>query len=440
MKKFIGHSIHGFIVKTFSIAAVISSTGVYAGAVYPSTSLDTMNARIIKLEKENQVLKEEVVKNKNAIVTSSEKNTKRVRSLKESVEKQSSRMKMDGFMSAGILKGEGDYKYGSVDKHVDFSEGYHYRSDSVVGLQFNYALAEQTNAIVQLVATGSESFKVEAEWAYLRHYFDDDFHLSVGRFRLPFYYHSETVEVGFAYPMVRPATEVYISEVTSIEGASLYKGFELGDHRFSLRLDLFGTSTELLSVESGHILVAEYEYGDLLARAVYAEMDLEIKGVDLTIENRGYTGALVYDDGTYMSSFEAIRTDPKSGPFYSFEAFVAMFARKFGPWTPYLSVATIYSGERNDDPLAYISRMVQSPEEFTAPTVRFSGDSVTPGFRYDYSSKIALKFEATHFINGEEEPDGLGGVNTSLGYLTGDGPSGEDDDLVVYSFVVDAVF
>src|SRR3990167_8077009 len=120
MKKFIGHSIHDLIAKTFSIAAVISSTGVYASA-----TLDDMNARIIKLEKENQVLKEEVVKNKNAIVTSSEKNTKRVRSLKESVEKEASRMQMNGFISAGILKGEGNYQYGSVDKHVDFSEGYH---------------------------------------------------------------------------------------------------------------------------------------------------------------------------------------------------------------------------------------------------------------------------------------------------------------------------
>ncbi len=85
-------------------------------------------------------------------------------------------------------------------------------TDSLVGIQANYALTPQVEAVVQLqgkrrVATAKTSESLE--WAFVAYRPSDDWTVRVGRTSPPVYLLSEYRNVGFAFPSVRPNMEMY---------------------------------------------------------------------------------------------------------------------------------------------------------------------------------------------------------------------------------------
>ncbi len=133
----------------------------------PST--EELTLRVKKLEK--------------LISTDEKKNTKRLQNLKEKLSRDQDRLKINGFLTAGVVKGEGNLINGTEANGLDFSEGLGYRTDSVAAVQFNYMLTQQAQAIMQLVATGPKEFEVEAEWLYLKYQLTDQLAFRAGRMR-----------------------------------------------------------------------------------------------------------------------------------------------------------------------------------------------------------------------------------------------------------------
>lgn len=81
--------------------------------------------------------------------------------------------------------------------------------DSVFGLQFTAPVNERARATVQVNGHGSDDFRPETEWAYLTWKATDAVDLKAGRQRIPFFMISDFLEVGYAYPWVRPPVDVY---------------------------------------------------------------------------------------------------------------------------------------------------------------------------------------------------------------------------------------
>lgn len=101
--------------------------------------------------------------------------------------------------------------------------GWTLKPDSKLGLQGTMHLTGLTTSITgQVVARGARDGKANLEWIYLSHEFSDKLTLQVGRKRIPFFYYSDSQDVGLAYPWVHLPAQMYGWEVVNYNGVSLY--------------------------------------------------------------------------------------------------------------------------------------------------------------------------------------------------------------------------
>ncbi|HET8706212.1 MAG TPA: hypothetical protein VFM46_07925, partial [Pseudomonadales bacterium] len=113
---------------------------------------------------------------------------------------------------------------------------------SVAGLQFDYRLNPKATLTAQYVARGSEGWNLEAEWAYVNYSFRPDVSMKAGRLRSAFFMFSESQEVGFSYPWVKPPIELYNSLLTAADGFELKKKFTFGDWSGDIRSSITSAS------------------------------------------------------------------------------------------------------------------------------------------------------------------------------------------------------
>ncbi len=129
-----------------------------------------------------------------------------------------------GFMSiaAGRTTNQGEsytvdpINMGAYTNELNFSP------ESIVGLQAQARISDKLRGTVQLVAKGANHYEPEAEWAYISYDLKENLTVNAGRFRLPTYYYSDFLDVGYAYYWIRPPAEIYELPVSSIEGVNLY--------------------------------------------------------------------------------------------------------------------------------------------------------------------------------------------------------------------------
>lgn len=113
-------------------------------------------------------------------------------------------VQLDGFLTAAAtVTDTGQAAFLGARDEVRFD------SDSVFGLQFALPVNERARATVQITGRGRDDFRPEAEWAYLTWQASDALDVKAGRQRIPFFMISDFLEVGYAYPWVRPPVDVY---------------------------------------------------------------------------------------------------------------------------------------------------------------------------------------------------------------------------------------
>ena len=128
------------------------------------------------------------------------------------------RMKVNGFISAGVTSSDSDTNL----NWMDITDAENHTSLFTAGLQFQFAANDKTDIVLQLVADEENGDTVvEASWAYISYELMNDsmdlmgfgsldgLSVRAGRLRLPWYQASEYLEVGYAYPWVTPPTAVY---------------------------------------------------------------------------------------------------------------------------------------------------------------------------------------------------------------------------------------
>jgi len=94
--------------------------------------------------------------------------------------------------------------------------------DTLGGIQVNMNLFDpKASIVVQLVATGSNNYNVQTDWAYFNYEFNDMFAVRVGRVLLPVLLYSDYVNVRYAYPWLRLPQEVYSLASTEDTGGVL---------------------------------------------------------------------------------------------------------------------------------------------------------------------------------------------------------------------------
>jgi hypothetical protein len=367
------------------------------------------------------------------------------KSLKSWTQTQLDRFDINGYWSTGVAMGSNNAELGPTG----YDEKPNFRADSIVAIQLNFHLSEIDELVVQLVAPGLNRFEVNAEWAYLSHKATDDLTLRAGRLRMPYYFMSETIDIGFTYPWVRPPLEIYVANQPTLEGADLlykyqafgwshllqviggtsdfkYEPFEAFDPVFgtvSIKLD-----DNRILIEEEYSINTSSAYNDWTVRLGYSHMyftntyrvflgNTLINELDVDQRGEYYNAAVQFDDGDWISILEFGLFNAKVvGPIQDNKAGYYMLGHRFGRWLPHLTVGKSYS--------------VNDPEA-TQPQPKppiTQQNSYSLGARYDYSAKIALKWQIDRF-NHFADTKGVFGNDAVVG-----------DAVTLYSFVIDSVF
>lgn len=118
-------------------------------------------------------------------------------------------------------------------------KGWQFDQESLLGIQLKKEFSPQLSFTTQLIARArnpNQGSKPSIDWAYLSWNPAKDLPLTVqlGRMRIPLYYYSDYLYIGYAYPWVRPAPDVYGWPIYAYDGASLTWKQQLGQSDWSM--------------------------------------------------------------------------------------------------------------------------------------------------------------------------------------------------------------
>lgn len=200
--------------------------------------------------------------------------------------------------------------------------------DSLAGLQFNGNLLPQLSAVVQLIVQQQFDDHVlpGLEWANLRYQITPDLSVRAGRIVLPTFIDSESRQIGYANPWVRPPPEVYsLLPITHNDGLDISYRLNVQDLTNTLQ-GMFGWNVEHSPPAIGgdgrsnelwgFSDTAEYDHFTL--HLSYEALHLTIAGLDPLFDTfaafgaRGEAIAQLYDvdDKPFITKSVGVSYDP----------------------------------------------------------------------------------------------------------------------------------
>lgn len=183
-------------------------------------------------------------------------------------------------------------------------DDFNFRPESKLALQASSNLGNGLSVTAQAIARGSDDFNVEMEWAFVSYDFGDASRINVGKLRIPFYQYSDFLDVGYAYPWIRPPQSVYDLFFSTMEGANLQFNGALGSWDSGVQLVLGRTANELtISGEESQADLRNLWGGAwtvnndwLTLRAAYFQADTSITNTTLATIEGGLRAASFTDN------------------------------------------------------------------------------------------------------------------------------------------------
>jgi hypothetical protein len=212
---------------------------------FPSWSATNEAQQNEDLQEEINTLKTTVQKLETHIIKGEKQARNKLRPLGEKIREQQRALKVSGFASYGLTKSTRNIELADVL----FRDEFYYRSDSVMGLQLDYMFDEHFTSTLQMVAKGYDEFDVEAEWVYLTYRFNEHWSAVGGRFRQPLFIYSDLLEVGVAYPWVRPPWPFYYTAASATEGFKATYQITMGAFHHEASLIVSSSINKILGLE-----------------------------------------------------------------------------------------------------------------------------------------------------------------------------------------------
>jgi hypothetical protein len=361
-------------------------------------------------------------------------------------------IQFDGFITVGAAIHDDDTNSatGSENRYIGslgdrgITENLTFETDTRFGLQISSEVSESMKVVAQLLGRGTISnFDAIVEWAYVDYEFVDWLSLRAGKIKQPVYLVNDYVEVGYAYPWIRPPVEVYYQNnpLNTVNGAGLLFSFPVGPGALSF-YPYVGSNRDDIPNTGG---------------AAYFEAE-NIVGIDVKYSGRGYTvhastfqcevntfgrldnvetgfgpvnidlngkgdcdvtsAGLTFDVANvvvYAEWQERTTTETLSRPFGDQDAWYATLGYRIGKWLPHLTYATIDGKASTVLPGAGCPVAAADPVTgnctSTTPGDPAAGfnfpvaiqSSVTAGLRYEINDSAALKFEYA-VVDVENDP------------------------------------
>lgn len=428
------------LIRTLLLVIFTSFTAVVA--VNAQTNIEQ---RLNQLEAQNQQLK--------AKVEQLEKNASNKTALNRSKNDLASRFKINGFVSAGVTSSDQsrplNYRPNGFNDDNDFN------SDSVFGVQATFKMSDKLKASAQLVANAWEDWDVNLEWGYLSYQPNNDWQIKAGRLRVPFYYYSESLDVGYSYPWVRPPLPLYNNELSNYDGMDFTYRYRIGNatHRISAYIGSFEFDDKSDPSRSAKVkgddifgLNLTTNWMNWTFRWAYSHIDVQadmditypvnlqslglspqpvtiLSSTKLVLSDKlNYNGITTsYDNGSFFATGEIATIDVEEAKLLSDEVTgVLTVGYRYNKVTPFVGYGRAYF----KDALPKGSAARLNNRDYKLNFI---------GARYDIHPGVSLKLQWDHFYDFE----GTAGPFDQADLIR---KGGRFDDVNIYSFVIDAVF
>jgi hypothetical protein len=112
-------------------------------------------------------------------------------------------------------------------------KGWQFDQESLAGIQIKKEFSPTFSATAQLVSRANNpnaGSRPTVDWAYVswQPSADSNWTFQAGKFRIPLYYYSDYLYIGYAYPWVRPMPDVYGWPIYAYEGVNASYRTQLG--------------------------------------------------------------------------------------------------------------------------------------------------------------------------------------------------------------------
>lgn len=349
---------------------------------------------------------------------------------------------------------------GNIENKVGFT------NDSRIGIQLSAKINREVSVTGQLLARGTEdNFNMKADWAFVTYRAADALSIRGGKLKLTTFLVSDYIEVGYAYPWIRPPQEVYYANpISTMSGADALVRFNFGDYSLLFQpyygvsrgeqavvpQEAATTMPACLSPPPGAVNYSTCPAGTV----VYADFTADgLTGVNLSFGSdvftvrAGYLQTLVsapafqvsYEKATFTSVggtldwkglvfyTEYFQRDIEGAANMAFpnqKGAYATFGYRFGKFLPHLTLAAL---DDNDNPATLGGRPLKQT-------------SATLGLRYELGTGAALKMEAQ-----QVKPDCTGKAGEICRGLLIANPDAatspeRNESVMIYSLAVDVVF
>jgi len=157
------------------------------------------------------------------------------------------RFGLSGFGTLGVVRSDkDDYHFRSSGTQSARGPGQNFDPsvDSVLGLQGTGHLHDQLDFTVQAISRQAVGYNYSPHitWAYLRYRATPALTVRVGRTTTPFFMFSDSLNVNFATPWVRPPPEVYnLNPFSDLDGIDLLYRIPVGEMDLEIQ-GFFGNS------------------------------------------------------------------------------------------------------------------------------------------------------------------------------------------------------
>ncbi len=363
-------------------------------------------------------------------------------------------IEFDGFLTTGFAIHNQSQSNGQKLVYLDeITEDFTFLQDSKFGLQITADVAENMQVVAQILASASdENYSMDVEWAYLDYAASDSVSLRAGRIKQPVFLISDYLEVGYAYPWIRPPAEAYSNmPVDSIIGVEMLYQTKIGSMNFGFQ-PYFGTNTEGVPGQPTVNFFADNYIGlALRLENRYVTMQLSSFQTDVSTEDSrilnpmnsqgtallsvaslswdiadfvGYTEYTTRDieanTGT-LSNGNGFNEVPFDALFSDQDGYYVTLGYRMGKYLPHVTYATIDS-----TPMAPFDPVSGGPSQGARQ------DSITLGMRYELNDSAALKMEYAQ-IELEGNPGNLGLFKPFSSAL-------ENDKTSIFSVAIDVIF
>jgi len=321
---------------------------------------------------------------------------------------------VDGFASivAGKATHQAQLTDGSDTDYLASTPQGFYRDDwdltpdSVLGLQVIAQFNDTFSLTGQVTSEGQNDFDLDLEWAYLTYHMRPNTRFLIGRQRLPLFYFSDFLDVGYAYHFIRPPQEVYDLPFDDLEGIQMVQSFNLDDWDGQFHLYVGNTQDTLADpIKQGQledIFGSVFSMGNdwIRFRASYLQGDLSSNNIsrggirqdDNNAIKTTFLGLAVeatIDDIILLSEVIRIQFDDPIGPDQGLGGtqiigWYLSVGYQFDDFTPYIVYAENSLDIDQENILLRLNGLDDQDLSSTAWTV---------GLRWDFMQQVALKAE-----------------------------------------------